>query len=69
MEQHACAKSCADVANSGFLHVAVVAVKGEATGSTRLVAFLGLDTPTGPPNSSQMVLPEKRKGVEGRDEK
>lgn len=62
VEQHVA--SCVDVARSGFLHVAVVAVKGKATGSTKLVAFLGLDTPKGPKILSQMV-PEKVKSVEG----
>lgn len=56
--------SCVEVTKAGFLHAAVVAVKGEATGSTKLVAFLGLDTPRGPKISSSIV-PEKSKGVEG----
>ncbi|RYP67283.1 hypothetical protein DL769_005811 [Monosporascus sp. CRB-8-3] len=61
VEHHVAA--CVEVAKSGFLHVAVVAVKGEANGSTKLVAFLGLDRSRGPDSPSQMV-PEKLKGMD-----
>jgi amino acid adenylation domain-containing protein len=52
--EHHIAK-CVELAESGFHHVAVVAAKNEANGSTKLLAFLGQDTSRGPDSSSQMV--------------
>ncbi|KAE8310331.1 hypothetical protein BDV41DRAFT_579672 [Aspergillus transmontanensis] len=44
-----------EVARSGFLHIAVVAAKSEANGSTKLLAFLGLDTCRGPESPGEMM--------------
>ena len=53
IEHHIAA--CVEVAKSGFLHIAVVAAKSEANGSTKLLAFLGLDTSRAPDSPCQMV--------------
>ncbi|KAM0283687.1 hypothetical protein ACHAO9_009615 [Fusarium lateritium] len=47
--------SCAQVAEAGFCHNAVVAVKGGQSDSTKLVAFLGLETSREPLDASQLV--------------
>ncbi|KAK7398257.1 hypothetical protein QQX98_012370 [Neonectria punicea] len=62
VEYHVAA--CVEAAKAGFLHVAAVAVKGEATGSTKLLAFLGLDASRGPDSPSKMV-PDTLKDMEG----
>ena len=53
IEHHIAA--CVEIAMSGFLHIAVVAAKTEANGSTKLLAFLGLETSRGPDSPCQMV--------------
>ncbi|KAE8344885.1 hypothetical protein BDV24DRAFT_160187 [Aspergillus arachidicola] len=53
IEHHIAA--CVEVAKSGFLHIAVVAAKNEANSSTKLLAFLGLDTSRGPDSPCEMM--------------
>ncbi|OGM50252.1 nonribosomal peptide synthetase [Aspergillus bombycis] len=60
IEHHIAA--CAEVANSGFLHTAVVAAKSKANGS-KLLAFLGLDT-TREPNSPSQIVSKQLKDME-----
>jgi amino acid adenylation domain-containing protein len=47
--------SCSQVAEAGFCHTAVVAVKGGQSDSNKLVAFLGLDTSKEPLDASQLI--------------
>lgn len=47
---------CPQVSDAGFSHVAVVAVKGQANDSTKLVAFLGLETSRETYTPSQVIL-------------
>ncbi|KZN88925.1 Nonribosomal peptide synthetase [Penicillium chrysogenum] len=53
IEHHIAA--CLEVAESGFLHVAVVTAKNEGNGSVKLLAFLGLYTSRGSDSPSQLV--------------
>ncbi|KAK2469986.1 Nonribosomal peptide synthetase chry1 [Fusarium oxysporum f. sp. albedinis] len=62
VENHVAA--CPQVSEAGFHHTAVVTIKGETNGSTKLVAFLGLDTSRETHTPSQMV-PEQLKHMDG----
>ncbi|WZH45883.1 uncharacterized protein QYS62_006951 [Fusarium acuminatum] len=59
--------SCSQVVEAGFCHTAVVAVKSGQSDSTKLVAFLGLDTSREPLDVSQLVAGQLR-DVENRRE-
>ncbi|CAJ0552280.1 Ff.00g062590.m01.CDS01 [Fusarium sp. VM40] len=52
--------SCSQVAKEGFCHTAVVAVKSGQSDSTKLIAFLGLDTSREPLDVSQLVTGQLR---------
>lgn len=58
--------ACIEVVESGFLHIAVVAVKSEVNGSTstKLLAFLGLETSRGPDDPSEMLSAMLNEDVE-----
>lgn len=56
--------ACPQVSKAGFSHVVVVAVKGGNSGSTKLVAFLGLDTSRETFTPSQL-LPEQLEDNDG----
>ncbi|KAE8399076.1 hypothetical protein BDV37DRAFT_287905 [Aspergillus pseudonomiae] len=60
IEHHIAA--CAEVANSGFLHTAVVVAKSKTNGS-KLLAFLGLDT-TRELNSPSQIVSKQLKDME-----
>ncbi|KAF2721526.1 acetyl-CoA synthetase-like protein [Polychaeton citri CBS 116435] len=53
IEHHIAA--CVEVTRSGFLHIAVAVVKNEANGSTKLLAFLGLDMSKGLDDPSEVA--------------
>ncbi|KAE8374735.1 hypothetical protein BDV26DRAFT_295725 [Aspergillus bertholletiae] len=65
IEHHIAA--CVEVVNSGFLHIAVVTAKNEASGSIKLLAFLGIEASRGPEGPSEM-LSKMLKDIEGLKE-